>query len=153
MPRSKPPATPLDADIPALAARSQHKVLAAWAADCAEHALPIFEKFFANDARPRSAIAAARAWLRGDLSVSAARKAAFTAHAAARKWARNGEAQAAARAAGHAAATAHVAAHALHAANYAATAVYQAAIPANADAAFAAEREWQLQRLRQLEAK
>jgi hypothetical protein len=99
-----------------------HKLLAMWASDCAERVLPHFEEVYPGDDRPRKAIEAARAWVRGDLSMVDARKAAFASHAAARD-AKNAAAQAAARAAGHAAATAHVADHARHAAAYAIKAV------------------------------
>ena len=96
----------------------EHRLLAIWAADCAEHVLTFFERTYPEDDRPRTAIEAVRAWERGDLPMVDARKAAFAAHAAART-AGNTAAQAAARAAGHAAATAHVADHAHHAAAYA----------------------------------
>ncbi len=95
-----------------------HKLLAIWAADCAERVLSSFEELYPDDARPRKAIEAARAWVRGELTMVEARKAAFASHAAARD-AMNSAAQYAARAAGHAAATAHVATHAPHAAKYA----------------------------------
>lgn len=93
-----------------------HKPLALWAATCAEHVLACFESARPGDARPRNAIAAARAWTRGELAMTAARKAAFDAHAAARDAGEDPAACAAARAAGHAAATAHVATHAPYAA-------------------------------------
>jgi hypothetical protein len=119
-----------------------HRLLAIWAADCAEHVLPYFEEMHPEDKRPRQAIEAARAWVLSDLTMVDARKAAFASHAAARD-AKNSAAQAAARAAGHAAATAHVADHARHAATYAAKA---AAAQTTGDVA-AAERKWQYQRL------
>ncbi|MDB5263179.1 MAG: hypothetical protein JWQ14_2460 [Adhaeribacter sp.] len=97
---------------------AEQKVLAGWAADCAERVLPYFEKHNPGDARPWEAIAAARAWARGEIKMSEARKFAFAAHAAARE-ANSPEARLAARAAGHAAATAHVASHAQYAASYA----------------------------------
>jgi hypothetical protein len=96
----------------------EHRLLAVWAADCAEHVLPYFEAIYPEDDRPRKAIQAVRLWERGDLAMVEARKAAFAAHAAARTAAQPA-ARAAARAAGHAAATAHVAGHARHAAAYA----------------------------------
>ena len=92
--------------------------LARWAAECAEGVLAVFERRVPGDARPREAIAAARAWARGRMPMAAARAAAFAAHAAARA-AGDPAAAAAARAAGHAAATAHVPAHARCAADYA----------------------------------
>jgi hypothetical protein len=120
-----------------------HRLLAVWASNCAEHVLAYFEKAYPDDARPRKAVEAARAWVRGDLSMIDARKAAFASHAAARD-AKNFSAQFAARAAGHAAATAHVADHARHAAAYAVKAVTTTKI---ADNTTTAERDWQRQHL------
>jgi len=81
-----------------------------WATDCAEHVLPYFEEKYPKDNRPRKAIEAGRAWVRGEIAMREARTAAFAAHAAARDT-NQAAACAAARAAGHAAATAHVADH------------------------------------------
>ena len=117
-----------------------HRSLALWAADCAEHVLPSFEANHPEDGRPRQAIEAGRAWARGELPMSQARAAAFAAHAAARD-ADHPASLAAARAAGHAAATAHVASHARHAAAYAVKAATAAGIAA------ATERDWQRRRL------
>lgn len=122
----------------------QHHALARWAAECAEHVLPVFEGACPGDDRPRRAVEAARAWAAGELSALAARDTAFAAHDAARQ-ASDAGAQAAARAAAHAAATGHVAGHAAHAATYAATAA-SCADPAD-PAAAAEERQWQLHRL------
>ena len=112
-----------------------HKILTIWAADCAEHVLYIFENNTTDD-RPRKAIEAARAWVRGEIKITEVRKFAFAAHAAARS-AGSAESMAAARAAGHAAATAHVPGHAKHAAAY--------ALKASIDKT--EEREWQLQNI------
>jgi hypothetical protein len=120
----------------------EHRLLAIWASDCAEHVLPYFEGIYPEDDRPRKAIEAARAWERGDLPMVDARKAAFASHAAARA-ANNAAAQAAARAAGHAAATAHVADHARHAAAYA---IKAAAAEINSNVA-TVESDWQYRRL------
>lgn len=95
-----------------------HKLLAGWAAACAEHVLEIFEREYPGDKRPRNAINAARLWVTGEMKMQEVRRFAFEAHAAAR-MANTPSAKAAARSAGHAAATAHVAAHASHAAAYA----------------------------------
>jgi hypothetical protein len=61
-----------------------------FAADCAERALPIFERAYPGDDRPRKAIAAARAFARGEIdsaALSAARRAAEgAAWRAARAW-------------------------------------------------------------------
>jgi len=116
--------------------------LAVWAADCAEHVLPLFERHRPEDDRPRKAIEAARAFARGEIRVGVARKAALAAHAAARDCT-NDAARAAARAAGHAAATAHSARHALGPVMYASKAA--------GFAASAAEREWQSRRLLELQ--
>lgn len=96
-----------------------HRTLALWAADCAERVLPAFEDARPDDDRPRRAIAAARAWARGELSVADVQAAAFAAHDAARDAEGRPTVVAAARAAGHAAATGHVPMHATHAAEYA----------------------------------
>jgi len=57
---------------------SDHRLLAEWAADCAEHVLPLFETVQPADARPRQAIEQARAWVRGEITLSQARMAADT---------------------------------------------------------------------------
>src|SRR5439155_15594666 len=79
---------------------AKHRLLAAWAADCAQHVLPIFQQC-SSDERPERAVEIARAWARGEVSVGDARKAAVAAHAAARAMTSK-PAIAAARAAGHA---------------------------------------------------
>ena len=93
--------------------------MAVRAADCAEAVLPLFERECPGDDRPRKAIEATRAWVRGEIGVGEARAAALAAHAAARAVRNCPPACAAARAAEHAAATAHVASHARAAALYA----------------------------------
>ena len=119
-------------------AKLDQKLLALWAADCAEHVLLFFEKKHPQDDRPRKAIAAARAWARGEIACGAARSAAVATHAAARA-ADEVAARAGARAAGHAAGTAHMAGHARHAAAYAIKAVIATGT--------ASERNWQRRRL------
>jgi hypothetical protein len=94
-----------------------HHLLALWAADCAQHVLPLFEAVQPSDDRPRHAIELARAWTRGEVTMTQARTAAGFANAAARPF--SGAARYAAYAAGQAAAVAHVAAHELGAAAYA----------------------------------
>src|SRR5690606_15268134 len=93
-----------------------HHLLAHWAADCAAHVLHHFEVARPGDLRPRTAIAIARAWARGELTLKQAREASFG-HKAARDV--SGAAKFAALAAGQAVAVAHVAAHNLGAAAYA----------------------------------
>lgn len=123
----------------------RHRLLVTWAADCAEHVLPLFVKQYPYDDRPWRAIEAARAWSRGEITVGEARAAGIAAHAAAR-GAVEGTARAAARAAGQAAGTAHMADHAPQAAIYAVKAMQEAG---NADGGMTADREraWQLKRL------
>lgn len=119
---------------------TNHRALALWAADCAEHVLACFETQHPDDHRPRQALEAARAWARDEIACGVARAAAFAAHAAARD-ADDPVARAAARAAGHAAATAHVADYARHAADYAVKATAYAADTTEADAVGAEGRE------------
>jgi hypothetical protein len=128
--------------------RDDHKNLALWAADCAEHVLPLFEGKYPQDSRPRNAIRTLREWVNtGEFSMPVIRGASLAAHAAAREI-KEGDSAArfAARAAGQAVATAHVPTHALGSALYAIKAV-AAAHPADVQAAVAQEREWQYQQL------
>jgi Imm-5 like putative immunity protein len=94
-----------------------HRLLALWAADCAEHVLHLFEQARPGDDRPRRAIDLGRAWARGEVTMTEARAAGGHANAAARDL--SGAARHAAFAAGQAGAVAHVAAHELGAAAYA----------------------------------
>ena len=120
---------------------SDHHLLAIWAADCAEHVLGYFELAQPGDDRPRRAIAQARAWARGEITVTEARTAAFAANAAAREVL--GAAKEAAHAAGQAVAVAHVAAHELGAAAYAIRAVRAATPEKGRDEAGRLECQWQ----------
>jgi len=127
--------------------KADQRVLATWAAACAERVLPLFEAARPKDARPRAAIAACREWVRtGVFSMAVIRKASLGAHAAARSVKAKDTACFAARAAGQAVATAHVTQHAYGAALYALKAI-AAADPANAEANAAKERNWQSRRL------
>jgi len=122
-----------------------HRLLALWAAECADHVLRHFEAARPEDPRPREAIALTRAWACGDVTMSQSRKAAFAANAAARDL--TGAAREAAHAAGQAAAVAHVAAHELGAAAYAIRAARAAAPDEQRADAGRAECEWQRGRL------
>lgn len=131
-----------------LVSNTDQKVLAIWAIDCAERVMPYFEKQYPQDPRPRQALEALRAWIdTGVFQMAVIRKASLNAHAAARDVGADTAARSAARAAGQAVATAHVPLHALGAANYALQAIYRAASPADAAAALAQERAWQIQHL------
>jgi hypothetical protein len=105
---------------------SDHRLLALWAAACAEHVLHFFESAQPSDHRPRHAIEQIRAWTRGEIKMSESRAAGGHAMAAAR--ALSGDARHAAYAAGQAAVVAHVAAHELGAAAYAIKAARAAAL-------------------------
>lgn len=120
---------------------SDHHLLALWAADCAQHVLPLFEEMQCNDDRPRRAIALARAWVRGEITMSQSRAAGGHAMAAAREL--GGAARHAAYAAGQAAVVAHVAAHQLGAAAYAIKAVRAAVNESERDEAGRLECQWQ----------
>ncbi len=117
-----------------------HHLLATWAADCAEHVLPLFERERPDDDRPRRAIDASRAWARGETSMWDARTLAGHANAAARDL--KGAARFAACAAAQAAAVGHVAAHELGAAAYAIRAAEQEVYGAGR-----AECAWQREQL------
>ncbi|HZQ10556.1 MAG TPA: Imm5 family immunity protein, partial [Anaerolineae bacterium] len=121
---------------------SDHRCLALWAATCAEHVLDLFESVQPEDPRPRQAIEQARAWMRGEITMSQARTAAGHANAAARDL--RGAARYAAYAAAQAAVVAHVAAHELGAAAYAIKAARAAA--SEGERARAGRRECQWQR-------
>ncbi len=120
---------------------ADHHLLANWAADYAQHVLPFFDEIQPDDDRPRRAIEMARAWARGESTMSQARTAAGHANAAARNL--TGAARYAAYAAGQAAAVAHVAAHELGAAAYAIKAARAAAPDGEAEAAGRLECAWQ----------
>ncbi|MCH5677166.1 putative immunity protein [Streptomyces gilvus] len=124
---------------------ADHRLLALWAADCAEHVLGLFESARPEDPRPRRAIEHARAWVRGEVRMMEARAAGGHAMGAARDL--RGAARHAAYAAGQAAVVAHVAAHELGAAAYAIKAA-RAAVPAHeSTAAGRLECRWQRDRL------
>ncbi|MFI6129876.1 putative immunity protein [Micromonospora sp. NPDC051141] len=122
-----------------------HRLLALWAADCAEHVLGLFETVRPDDPRPRQAIEHIRAWVRGEVTMMVSRAAGGHAMGAARDL--RGAARHAAYAAGQAGAVAHVAAHELGAAAYAIKAARAAAPPGEADAAGRRECRWQRDQL------
>jgi hypothetical protein len=122
-----------------------HRLLATWAADCAERVLPHFERARPADDRPRRAIELGRAWGRGEIPWSEARTAAGHANGAARDL--TGAPRHAAYAAGQAAAVGHVAAHELGAAAYAIKAVWAAATADDRAEAGRSECRWQRGRL------
>ncbi len=124
---------------------SDHNLLALWAALCAEHVLHLFEAVKPSDARPRHAIEQARAWARGEISMSQARAAGGHAMGAARDL--SGAARHAAYAAGQAGVVAHVAAHELGAAAYAIKAARAAMPEGEGERAGQLECSWQRDQL------
>ncbi|MEA2682616.1 MAG: hypothetical protein QOK05_944 [Chloroflexota bacterium] len=124
---------------------SDHQLLALWAASCAEHVLDLFELARPGDPRPRQAIERARAWARGEVTMSQARAGGGHAMAAAREL--SGAARHAGFAAGQAAVVAHVAAHELGAAAYAIKAARAAAPEGEGDSAGRLECRWQREQL------
>lgn len=127
--------------------REDQRLLAIWAANCAERVLPFFEKAYPQDDRPRKAVEVCRKWVRtGVFKMADIRGASLAAHAAARDAKEDQAACFAARAAGQAVATAHVPQHAYGGAYYALKAIV-AVDPANAEAKITRERRWQSRHL------
>jgi hypothetical protein len=124
---------------------ANHQLLTVWAAECAEHVLPLFESVRPNDPRPREAIESARAWVRGELTMMNARS--LGRHAMAVAADLSGAARFAAYAAGQAGVVAHVAAHELGAAAYAIKAVIAAAPDGEEAESGVRESRWQHDRL------
>ena len=124
---------------------ADHHLLALWAAACAEHVLDLFAAARPHDLRPRHALEQARAWVRGEVTMTQARAAGGHAMAAARDL--RGAARHAAYAAGQAGVVAHVAAHELGAAAYAIRAVRAAAPDGAGEDAGLRECQWQRRQL------
>lgn len=123
--------------------KSDQRLLAIWAADCAERVLPFFEKMYPEDNRPRKAIDVLRHWIRtGAFQMTEIRGASLAAHAAARNVQDNSAACFAARAAGQAVATAHVPQHAYGSSYYSLKAII-ADNPVNSEAKVIQEYSWQ----------
>ena len=118
---------------------SDRRIVAGWAADCAERVLPLFEAEAPGNTVPRDAIDRARAFSRGELGAAEEIRRRFVAGRAANEVS-SPAAVAAARSAAQASGVAHMGAHALGAAAYAAKAAGSAAgAPAGDD-----EIAWQL---------
>lgn len=124
---------------------AHHDLLALWAAACAEHVLHLFESAEPEDGRPRQAIEQARAWARGEVTMTQARAAGGHAMSAARDL--RGAPRHAAFAAGQAAVVAHVAAHELGAAAYGIKAARAAAPHGDSESAGRRECQWQRDQL------
>ena len=126
---------------PQTLSEADRRVVAVWAADCAERVLGLFEAEAPEDGRPRDAIVRARAFAAGDLRVAEMIRRRFNGGGAARDV-KAPAAAAAARAAGQAASIPHMGAHALGAAAFAAKATGLAAD--DGPAAVSEEIRWQL---------
>lgn len=102
---------------------SEHdrRQLVEWTVACAERMLPLFLAERPDDLRPREALDAAQAFMRGEMAIDDVRQRAFACHAAARD-ANDPSAIAAARVCGQAAAVAHMAGHARQVPRYTAKA-------------------------------
>jgi len=111
---------------PQTLSEADRRLVAAWAADCAERVLGLFEAEAPGDDRPRAAIARARAYGRGELNTAEEIRRRFEGGVPAGELT-SPAAAAAARAAGQAVAVCHMGAHALGAAAYAVKAVSLAA--------------------------
>lgn len=101
---------------------ADRRLVAAWAAGCAERVLGLFEAEAPGDDRPRALIARTRAFARGELDTAEQIRRRFAGGVGAGAV-RSPAAATAARAAGQAAAVCHMGAHALGAAAYAVRAV------------------------------
>ncbi|PPI18812.1 hypothetical protein C5D34_13525 [Rathayibacter sp. AY1B1] len=118
---------------------ADRRLVAVWAADCAERVLPLFEAEAPDDVRARDGIARARAFSRGESDAAGEIRLRFVAGRAAQS-AISPAAKAAARSAGQASGVAHMGAHALGAAAYAVKAVGLASTREGGEA----EIRWQL---------
>lgn len=89
-----------------------------------EHILPVYEKAYPKDGRPRSALDAARSWMAGQIKLPQVKRIILNeCHAAAREAESHPAAQAAARCCGQAAASIHAPRHAMALAFYGTAAI------------------------------
>lgn len=111
---------------PQTLSETDRRLVAGWAADCAERVLGLFEAEAPADDRPRAAIARTRAFARGELNTADEIRRRFVGGVPA-GGVKEPAAAAAARSAGQAVAVCHMGAHALGAAAYAVKAASLAA--------------------------
>ena len=111
---------------PQTLSEAERRLVAAWAADCAERVLGLFEAETPADDRARAAIARTRAYARGELDTAEEIRRRFVGGVSAGEV-KTPAAAAAARAASQAVAICHMGAHALGAAAYAVKAASLAA--------------------------
>lgn len=129
---------------PQTLSEADRRLVAGWAADCAERVLGLYEAEAPDDERPRALIARTRAFARGELDTAEEIRRRFVGGVEAGSG-RSPAAAAATRAAGQAVAVCHMGAHALGAAAYAARAAGLAKPdrPAGVDG----EIRWQLEHM------
>lgn len=129
---------------PQALSEGDRRLVALWAADCAQRVLPLFEADSPADDRVRDGIERARRFGHGELDVASEIRRRFVAGRAA-QTANAPEAIAAARSAGQASGVCHMGAHALGAAAYAAQAA--SLVATDPEAARVDEIRWQLSQL------
>jgi hypothetical protein len=140
-----------DAAMEELMHKTEHTLLARWAMECAERVMPYFEEAHPDDNRPRKALETLQEWIdTGVFKMAVIRKASLDSHAAARDVGEDNAARSVARAAGQAVATAHVYTHSIGPAIYAQQAIHRLSSAEEADAAVQKERDWQFERLLEL---
>ena len=142
-----------DPEMRELIEKTDKKILAIWAIECAERVMHLFKEWNSRDTRPEAALETLRQWIRtGIFNMSAIRKASLDSHAAAREVGEDklslafqaSAARSAARACGQAVATAHVKAHAYGAAIYAQQAIFR---KSNSIEKVEIERDFQFKKL------
>ena len=129
---------------PQTLSETDRRLVAAWAADCAERVLGLFETEAPDDDRPRALIARTRAFARGELDTAEEIRRRFAGGVGAGDV-KAPAAAAAARAAGQSVAICHMGAHALGAAAYAVKAASLAA--PDRPEAVKEEIRWQLEHM------
>lgn len=129
---------------PQALSEADRRLVAIWAADCAERVLSLFEAEAPDDGRARDGIDRARAFGRHELATAGEIRRRFEAGRAAQSVS-SPAAVAAARSAGQASGVAHMGAHALGAAAYAAKAAALAA--ADQESARCEEVRWQVEHM------
>lgn len=123
----------------------QARFVADWSDASGRDVLPLLEQKQPGDSRPRGTIEVGRSWIRGEIHMRDAHRAAFVANAAGRGL--PDPAKFAARATGQAVAVAHVAAHELGAAACAICAASASSVASEAESAPLRERDWQREKL------
>lgn len=118
--------------------KDHHRQLILWSCVCVEHVFPLLAGKV--NERMLNALAVARSWAKGNVTVGEARKASVDMLALARELTVPSEV-AIVRAAGHAVATAHMAGHSLGGALYALKAIKHSGL------SIIAERKWQNEQL------